>query len=62
MTPTFTHLGTVVEPIPGTARRVAGGRCVDVRVKDPRSTLTSATVNVDNIIDQDGRRYSPEIG
>jgi len=54
---TYTYFGLTVEPIPGTLRRVAGGRCIDIRVSDPRSTIDSATVNVENVIDRQGRPY-----
>lgn len=45
----YTCHGLSITPLWHTKRRVAGGTCVDIRVHDTRSTLTSATVNVDNI-------------
>jgi hypothetical protein len=53
----YTSAGLNVEPIEGTLRDVAGGRCVDIRINDPRSTITSATVNAANVIDQMGWPY-----
>lgn len=45
----WTHFGTSVTPIESTRRRVAGGTCIDVIVHDPRSTITHATINADNL-------------
>lgn len=53
--PIYSHQGTRVVPLPGTIRRIAGGTCVDVRVTDPRSTITFATVNARNVVDDNGR-------
>ena len=43
------YFGVRVEPQWLTKRRVPGGTCIDVRVTDPCSTLTWATVNLDNL-------------
>ena len=53
----YTYHGVACTPIEETLRRVPGGRAVDIRIHDPRSTITYATVNVDNIIDRQGRPY-----
>ena len=54
----YSYFGLTVEPITATLRRVAGGRCVDIRVNDPRSTISHATVNAANVIDRQGRPYA----
>jgi hypothetical protein len=53
----YTYEGLVVHPIDGTLRSVAGGKVVDIRVEDSRSTITFATVNVHNVIDRQGHPY-----
>lgn len=45
----YTYFGLSVTPLWNTKRRVAGGTCVDICVHDARSTVTHATVNVDNV-------------
>ena len=47
---TWTYHGLSVTPIENTRRRVAGGTAIDIRVHDPRSTVTRATVNADNMV------------
>lgn len=43
------YFGIRVEPQWATKRNVAGGTVIDIRVRDPRCTVTFATVNIDNI-------------
>jgi len=43
------HGGLAITPLWRTKRQVAGGVCVDVLYHDPRTTITSATVNVAGI-------------
>ena len=64
---TYTCEGLSVKPIGGTLRRVAGGLAVDIRISDPRSTVTHAVVNADTVLDEGGRPYlaarpKPEAG
>lgn len=47
----YTHFGISVTPVWSTKRHVAGGVVVDVHVHDVRSTVTSATVNVANLLE-----------
>lgn len=44
------HEGISVTPIESTRRAVASGTAIDIRVHDPRTTVTYATVNVDNLV------------
>jgi hypothetical protein len=46
----YTYHGIAVTPIEHTRRRVAGGIAIDVYVHDPRTTITSATVNAANLV------------
>jgi cytochrome c-type biogenesis protein CcmE len=50
----YRYEGLVVVPVEGTVRRVPGGKCVDIRIEDERSTITYATVNVDLVRDRQG--------
>ncbi len=54
----WTHFGTFVEPVNGTLRYVAGGRVVDIRINDPRTTITRATVNADNLERIEGEEWA----
>lgn len=45
----WTYHGLSVTPLEHTRRRVAGGTCIDIEIHDPRSTVTRATVNADNL-------------
>lgn len=48
----------IVKPVPETLRGLPGGKVVDIRIEDERSTATYATVNVEHVIDRQGRPYS----
>lgn len=45
----WTHHGLSVTPLEHTRHRVAGGTCIDIEIHDERTTVTRATVNVDNL-------------
>ena len=53
----YTYLGLNVKPLSSTFRCVAGGRCVDISVDDARSTISSATVNADDVLDETGAPF-----
>ena len=55
----YTHHGINAKPIPSTLRYVAGGRCIDILIDDPRSTLDLATVNADDVVDEAGEPFKP---
>ena len=57
----YTHHGINVKPIPSTLRRVAGGRCIDILIDDPRFTLSQATVNADDVVDEAGEPFKPTL-
>ena len=45
----YTHHGMNVTPLWSTRRSVAGGIAVDIEIRDPRSTVTYATVPAESI-------------
>jgi len=50
----WTYFGLAVTPKWSTKRSVTGGTVVDIDVHDKRSTVTGATVNVDNLTRVEG--------
>lgn len=56
----WVHGGIYVEPINGSQRQVIGGSVVDIKICDPRTTITRATVNVANLQRIEGEAWAIE--